>query len=276
LTESPGPRSSLARRLATAAVALPVLLAVLFLGPPLLLVAIVAAAVGAGLLEFYGLLAAARVTALRLAGAVVAAAVFLDVAFELPRGAPLWPAAVVVLALATLRRGAGFHTSVPGAAATLLGSLYLGGLGGTLAALRLLEPSEQGEWRVALLLATVMVSDTAAFFAGRAFGRRPLAPAVSPGKTVEGALAGLLGGAAGALALRSLGLPWLPVGHAVALGVLVAALGAAGDLFESLLKRWAGVKDSGSLFPGHGGMLDRLDSLLFGAPVLYYYFSYFS
>ena len=70
-----------------------------------------------------------------------------------------------------------------------------------------------------------------------------------------------------------LSLPGLPVAHAVALGVLVAAVGTAGDLAESLLKRWAGVKDSGRLFPGHGGMLDRLDSLLFGAPVLYYYFS---
>jgi phosphatidate cytidylyltransferase len=67
----------------------------------------------------------------------------------------------------------------------------------------------------------------------------------------------------------------VPLGHAILLGVLVAALGIAGDLFESLLKRWAGVKDSGGLFPGHGGMLDRMDSLLFAAPVLYYYFLWF-
>jgi phosphatidate cytidylyltransferase len=74
--------------------------------------------------------------------------------------------------------------------------------------------------------------------------------------------------------VRALGLPEVPVAHAVGLGILVAVLGIAGDLDESLLKRWAGVKDSGTLFPGHGGMLDRLDSLLFGAPVLYYYFLY--
>jgi phosphatidate cytidylyltransferase len=77
----------------------------------------------------------------------------------------------------------------------------------------------------------------------------------------------------GALAVRALGLPHLPAPHAAVLGLLVATVGTAGDLAESLLKRWAGVKDSGRLFPGHGGMLDRLDSLLFGAPVLYYYFS---
>ena len=81
---------------------------------------------------------------------------------------------------------------------------------------------------------------------------------------------------AGALAVRALGLPSLPLGHALVLGVLVSGLGILGDLDESLLKRWAGVKESGILFPGHGGMLDRLDGLLFGAPVLYYYFSYFS
>jgi phosphatidate cytidylyltransferase len=121
-----------------------------------------------------------------------------------------------------------------------------------------------------------MVSDTLAFFAGRAFGRRRLAPALSPGKTVEGALGGLVGGVAGAFGIRALGLPLLPPWHALGLGLLVAAFGIVGDLDESLLKRWAGVKDSGTLFPGHGGMLDRLDALLFGAPVLYYYFLYVS
>jgi phosphatidate cytidylyltransferase len=89
---------------------------------------------------------------------------------------------------------------------------------------------------------------------------------------VEGSFGGLLGGVAGALVVRAVGLHELPALHAAGLGALVAASGVAGDLFESLLKRWAGAKDSGALFPGHGGMLDRLDSLLFGAPVLYYYF----
>jgi phosphatidate cytidylyltransferase len=127
---------------------------------------------------------------------------------------------------------------------------------------------------VILLLAIVMGSDALAFFVGHALGRRRLAPRLSPAKTVEGALGGLAGGVLGALAVRGLGLPLLPLPHAVGLGALAAALGIVGDLVESLLKRWAGVKDSGALFPGHGGMLDRLDSLLFGAPVLYYYFLY--
>ncbi len=97
---------------------------------------------------------------------------------------------------------------------------------------------------------------------------------MSPGKSIEGLLGGIVGGVAGAMIVRRFGLPWLPLAHAVVLGIVVTLVGIAGDLAESLLKRWAGVKDSGTLFPGHGGMLDRLDSLLFGAPVLYYYFLY--
>jgi phosphatidate cytidylyltransferase len=155
-----------------------------------------------------------------------------------------------------------------------LGAVYLGALGGTIAALITLAPPGVGPWRVVLLLTIIMVSDSFAFFVGHAWGRRRLAPTVSPGKTVEGAFGGLVGGVVGALAVRYLGLPSLPMSHAIVLGVAVAALGIVGDLDESLLKRWAGVKDSGTLFPGHGGMLDRIDSLLFGAPVLYYYFLY--
>src|SRR5262249_29822518 len=152
------------------------------------------------------------------------------------------------------------EASVPSAAATLLLAAYVGPLAGSLAGLRLLPPVEVGPVRILLLLGIVMGSDTASFFVGHALGRRKLAPRLSPKKTVEGAVGGLLGGVLGALGVRFGGLASMPFLHAVALGLFGSLLGQAGDLFESLLKRWAGVKDSGTLFPGHGGMLDRLDS----------------
>jgi len=207
-----------------------------------------------------------------VAGFACLGAIFLDVARP-PAPASLGPAVALVILMALLAGGIAFAESVPAAALTLLGSAYLGALGGAIAALRLLPPDSAGAWRLVLLLAVVMVADAAAFFVGKAAGRHALAPGISPAKTVEGALGGLAGGVAAAAAVRALGLPDVPLAHALLLGLAVAALGIAGDLVESLLKRWAGVKDSGALFPGHGGMLDRLDSLLFGAPVLYYYFS---
>ncbi|HET7291708.1 MAG TPA: phosphatidate cytidylyltransferase [Vicinamibacteria bacterium] len=269
----PGFGRNLAFRVATAAVALPALLAVFFLGPRWLGVALVALALLAGLVEFFGLLAARGLPPMRRTGLVLAAAMFLDVAMPGWAGAPLWPFAALLLLTVTLRPGRALEATIPVAALTLLGAAYLGAMGGTIAALLVLPPSTDGPWRVVLLLAIVMAADTLAFFVGHAVGRHRLAPAVSPGKTVEGAVAGVVGGVLGAFAVRAYGLPGLPSVDALALGALVAAMGIVGDLDESLLKRWAGVKDSGTLFPGHGGALDRLDSLLFGAPILYYYFS---
>jgi phosphatidate cytidylyltransferase len=252
-------------------VALPALLLALFVGPPWLTVAVVALALALGLAEFFGLLRARGLRPMHRLGILLGAAFFLEVTWPGIAPWPMLPLAALLPLGFALWRGTDLE-SVTAAAVTLLGSLYLGALGGTIAGLRLLEPMTQGAWRVTLLLVIVIFSDTLAFFVGHAFGRRRLAPSVSPGKSVEGALGGILGGILGALAVRSLGLPGLPLVDAVVLGVAVAVLGIVGDLDESLLKRWAGVKDSGRLLPGHGGMLDRLDSLLFGAPVLYYYF----
>src|SRR5262245_1902704 len=125
---------------------------------------------------------------------------------------------------------------------------------------------------IIVLFCIIWAGDTAAYYCGRAFGRHLLAPKVSPKKTVEGSIAGLAGSmVAGALAGRwLLGEPWLSL-----LGVSAAAAiaGQVGDLAESVLKRSAGVKDSSSILPGHGGILDRLDSLFFAVPVFYWFFS---
>lgn len=122
-----------------------------------------------------------------------------------------------------------------------------------------------------LLLATVVVSDSGQYYSGRAFGRRPLAPTISPKKTIEGAVGGvLLGGTFIAVASRFL-FPADPLGQWILLGLAIVLLGICGDLFESRLKRTAGIKDSSALIPGHGGVLDRIDALLFAAPAFYLY-----
>jgi phosphatidate cytidylyltransferase len=274
MATGPAFRTNLARRVLTALIALPILLAALLLGPPLLGAAVVLAALLIGLWEFFSLLEARGLVPYRVTGAVLMLAIFVEVVTRLDWvGPPLWPMVALVCLTALLLRIGDFTATVPAAALTLLGATYLGALGGTIAGLRLLEPQIAAPWRLVLLLAIIMGTDTAAFFVGSAMGRRKLAPGISPGKTIEGAAGGLLGGVLAALAVWAAGLPGVPAWHAGLLGCVVAILGMLGDLLESLLKRWAGVKDSGRLFPGHGGMLDRLDSLLFGAPILYYYFA---
>jgi phosphatidate cytidylyltransferase len=262
---------NLALRVATAVVALPALLLAFFLAPRWVGVALIAAACAVALHEFFELLRARQIEPLVLPGVAILGLAFLDATRLV--GPPLWPAALVAAVTAALTRAGTMGESLTAAALTALGAAYAGTLGGCMAALLLLPPAADGAWRIVFLMAVVMASDTAAYFAGRLFGRRKLAPVVSPGKTVEGAVGALLGGTLAALGVRALGLPGLPLSHAVALGAAVTVVGIVGDLAESLMKRWAGVKDSGTFFPGHGGMLDRVDSLLFGAPVLYYYYA---
>ncbi len=121
------------------------------------------------------------------------------------------------------------------------------------------------------ILILAFSGDIAAYYVGRALGTKKLLPQVSPGKTVEGTIGLIAGSIAGCLVFRQLFLPSLPVIHAVLLGLMGSIVGQLGDLCESALKRSAGVKDSGTLLPGHGGILDRLDCLMFIAPFVYYY-----
>ena len=130
-------------------------------------------------------------------------------------------------------------------------------------------------FRVFLLAATTFNADTGAYFAGHLFGRHKLAPKVSPGKTVEGLVGGIIGSLIAAFLCREIFWEEFRILDCWIVGILVGIIGPLGDLSESLVKRSLGVKDSGQLIPGHGGLLDRLDALLFTAPLVYYYATFF-
>jgi phosphatidate cytidylyltransferase len=126
-----------------------------------------------------------------------------------------------------------------------------------------------------LVLVCVIFTDVAAYYVGSNLGRHALAPRLSPKKSWEGAVGGLLASVGGAVLAHLWFFQRLPLGHAIALGLILGVAAIMGDLAESLVKRAAGVKDSSSLIPGHGGLLDRADSLLFAGPLLYYYYLWF-
>ena len=168
---------------------------------------------------------------------------------------------IVWLAIAVLR----LSRTIQEAAVDLVAPVYIGAPLGMLVALQM----RSGPKATLLLIATIVVSDSAQYYSGRAFGRRPLAPAISPKKTVEGALGGVIVGAAFMAIAIPFVFPSTPLVVRVMLSLLIVFLGIVGDLFESRLKRTAGLKDSSELIPGHGGVLDRIDALLFAIPVFY-------
>jgi phosphatidate cytidylyltransferase len=177
--------------------------------------------------------------------------------------------------LAELRRGAG-KQAVANIAATLLGVVYIGWFGSHIELLRELPrpfhlPYSLGASFALLPFFLAWICDTAAYAVGLAWGRTRLMPDVSPQKSVEGAIAGLLATVGAAFLARATFAPYLTAIDAAALGVLVGVLGQLGDLVESLLKRDAETKDTSRIIPGHGGVLDRFDSVLFAAPVVAYY-----
>jgi phosphatidate cytidylyltransferase len=176
----------------------------------------------------------------------------------------------IAIALLAVGRGRPEEDVLRLVAVALFPALYLGaGLG-----VSLLVREQWGVKALLIPFLTVVISDSAQYYGGRTMGRRALAPTISPKKTVEGAIAGVVAAAIFTPLLGTWAFPMKPMAPFVILGVLLAAVGICGDLFESLLKRSAGVKDASGLIPGHGGMLDRIDSLLFAGPVYYLFLRY--
>jgi phosphatidate cytidylyltransferase len=158
--------------------------------------------------------------------------------------------------------------SLPDGAVLLLGVFYIGWLLGHLILLRKLPG---GEWLVFFVFLVTWAGDTGAYYTGKAIGRIPLSPQVSPNKTVEGAVGGLILSVAAAVLAKWWFLAILSLREVLFLGFFLGLVGQLGDLVESMFKRSAGIKDSGGLIPAHGGVLDRVDSLIFTIPAFYYY-----
>ena len=178
---------------------------------------------------------------------------------------------VTIGMLATLLRPTPVETAATRMAWLMAGPLYVGGLFGILC--NLVDRPNGGSWVVVSMM-FAWFSDTGGYFAGRYLGKRALHPVVSPKKTIEGSIGGLLGSVVGVLTACFGYLPELPLVHGLVLAVVAGGLGQAGDLCESLIKRSVGVKDSGDIVPGHGGVLDRADALLFTASVTWLYVTF--
>ncbi|MDO8672831.1 MAG: CDP-archaeol synthase [Dehalococcoidia bacterium] len=254
-------------RIASAAIGIPLLLLIIWLGNPVFSIVVGAAAIWGGV-EFYGMAARAGYAPLRALGLLFillsAGNAYYDGAYSLPL---VTAAAILSLVLLLFRQN--IEHALVDWAITLAGVIYTGWLLCHFILLGRLQ-----NYGMALVLTALLATfaiDTAAFIVGSTMGRHRLAPRISPGKTWEGSIGGFVGGVVAVVILASLlnlPLDWF---QSIALGALVGILAQVGDLVESLLKRSTNVKDASAIIPGHGGLLDRADSLIFSVVVVYYY-----
>lgn len=262
------------KRLATAAVGLPFFFVIIKYLDPRVFFTLVAVAAIVATYELHKLAERRGIHGNRILGSILALAVistFVDDRIALP--AVLAAAVILVPGLRLLSRR-GSEGALESVAVTLAGAVFIGVLLGYF--VRLMRVGgEMGRDLTVFLFLVVWLADAGAYYIGTLIGRRPLSPRISPAKTLEGAAGGLLMSLVAASVAKVWFFQRLEIHDVIALAVLLWAAGLVGDLAESLLKRAAAVKDCGVLFPGHGGMLDRTDSLLFGAPVLFFYYKAF-
>ena len=267
------------KRIITAVIILPFLVAsILVSWLQLLFLGLAAAAMVIALIEFWNLAKKRGINPLSTVGYLGAVALFVVFFFDEPGKLPDMLMIAVILIVFTIGtvagatfRGAPFDTMISSAGATILGVLYIVLLGGHLVAVRTGFNQQLSAHLLSFFFLVIMGADTGAYYVGRAFGKHKLAPKISPGKSWEG----VAGGVVAALLLATLSHFWffrdLPLKWALPLAAAMTALGIIGDLTESAFKRGAGAKDAAKILPGHGGVLDRLDSLLFNAPLIYYF-----
>ena len=181
-------------------------------------------------------------------------------------------AALLLIPASYVFRNLPLDNALPSSAVAVLATMYVGMLGGSLVRLR--HDFAEGPRLVFFLLIVVWIGDAGAYYVGRRFGKHKLSPRISPKKTVEGLIGGIATSVIAAIVIRFTFLPELKLVHAIVVAIILSSAGVVGDLAESMWKRSAEVKDSGTLIPGHGGFLDRFDSIFFTAPILYLYWAF--
>lgn len=263
-------------RIVTSVIGIPILVYIVKFAPPLICVSLILITMLLALHEYFRIVGESVSFPFRIAGYLAGSLLVLSFSFqsfviELPFF--IFPAGTMIVLILALFSRMELDKAFRAAVLTLFGALYVGGLMAYMAGIRMIESGgEYGSDLLMMLFCIIWAGDTFAYFIGRWIGKHKLAPEVSPKKTIEGAVAGFLFGVLAAVGCRFAFVQQISLMHAVLLGAFVGVLGQIGDLCESILKRSAHVKDSGTILPGHGGMLDRVDSLLFGAPAMYYYF----
>jgi phosphatidate cytidylyltransferase len=264
------------KRILTAVVVLPVLIASILIDSLWwVFVLLAVASMVLGLWEFYLLAKRLQLKPDPAAGYIAGAAIVTISLYNDPAAVLLVQFVIILLIIGTLVaatfRGAPFDKMIASTGATILGVLYVAFLGSHLISTRTGFNPTLSRHLLSFFFLVLMGADAGAYYIGRAFGKHKMAPKISPGKTWEGAIGGLVA----ALAMAALAHFWffreLPLKYILPLAAVMTVVGVLGDLTESALKRGAGAKDAANILPGHGGMLDRLDSLLFNAPLIYYF-----
>jgi len=253
-------------RVISGVIAIPIVLGIVLYGSPWLFFALVAGIALVGIHEYFSMIDRIGVEGFPLVAAVLGLLLLLCFYFDGRYFLQWGGLAFVSLFAAWMIKEKNVKVALDQISYTLTGVLYVAGLSGYFL---LVHRLEAGRYWVLFLFLVIWLGDTAAYYGGRRFGRRPLAPSISPKKTIEGALFGLLGSLAGGIISLLWFLDGISLLHGLLVTLICGIIGQFGDLAESLLKRNTGVKDSSGLIPGHGGVLDRIDSLLFAGPALY-------
>jgi phosphatidate cytidylyltransferase len=267
----PSRSAALVRRLLSTLVLLPLFVWMVIDGPMWLFGAAMVLVGALGQWEFTGMFERAGVRTLRLIGLVGGSVLTASFALPISERVTFTAVLLAICVIGFLRAEVAGRAAWEPVAVTLFGVCYVNWLLGYTFWLRDLEHGV--EW-ILLLVSVTWLGETAAYVVGSTLGRHKLAPSISPRKTIEGAVAQLVMSGLAALGARAWFFPALSLDGALVAGLLLGVVGQAGDLIESAIKRSVGTKDTGRLIPGHGGMLDRVDSLLVNTPVLFYYATY--